>query len=332
MLNRAWIAGLLWLGTALLILLSAVLVTRACGTILPFLDYCQRPVTETDILQERHDALLRERDLGLERLNRAAQCVPRQRSAMNSCQAPPADEVIVLMDVSFSMGFDYNIDPALQAEIARVERAQGGGLFDSILNRALLEELHRRTDTPALPDRIDVAREALRPLVTGLPENARLKLLSFAQCSRPPRLEGVFGRADDTAYQRAIDRLSLRSETALARAIAALPGETEAGRTPDRPLNIVIITDGADGCGNDPCAAAAQLKRDLPHAHVSVVSMIAGEGVNSCIAEATGGQFFAASQTEDLVLRLRQFTGQLSADECAAIAPTDLNPNAGESQ
>ncbi|MFT4012735.1 MAG: hypothetical protein QM682_04885 [Paracoccus sp. (in: a-proteobacteria)] len=184
---------------------------------------------------------------------------------------------------------------------------------------AELDRLYQRGKTPARPDRIDVARDALRPLVAGLQGDARLKLMSFAECRVRLRQEGSFGAGDAAPYQRAVDGLRLRSYTALAEALEQLPAQTEAGRSPDRPVNIVILSDGEDSCGGDPCAAADRLRQALPHAHVSLVALVPGAAANSCIADRTGGRFLTADNADELVMRLRQTTGQLDAAECATL-------------
>lgn len=334
------IPALLWLIFAIALVIAGAMITRACGSFLPFSWFCDDPVPEAQTLAARHQALLAERDALIEQLRRAPQCrapeMAPQREASAQCQPPPTDETLVLIDVSFSMEWDYQLPDALTAEIARLENqmARTQSIFQRAPLQAALDQAYEKARTPAEPDRIDVARQALRPLIGGLNGDARLRMLSFAQCRVPIRQEGTFGRNDTAAYERMVDGLRLRPSTALAEAIDALPGQTEAGRSPDRPLNIVILSDGEDSCGGDPCAAAARLRQALPHAYVSVVSLAPGAGANACIADATQGQFVTAANADDMVARLRQTTGQLDASECAAMglpAQSDRTPSDAQS-
>lgn len=323
------IAAFLWFLFAVALIFSGILVTRACGTPWLFANFCLPPRTEADLLADRRQELLVERQLWSERLSRAQQCRPDEDQALLECQPAATDETLVLVDVSNSMGWDYNVPPGLGERLSQMEDrlASASGFLNQFAIRAEIEQLMDRIDTPARPDRIDVAQQALLPLAEGLREGARLKMMSFAECGVPIRQEGSYGAADATAYQSRVRRLGLRDSTALAEAIEQLPGQTKAGRGPDRPVNIVIISDGADSCQGDPCAAAARLRQRLPHAHVSVVSLALGYGVNACIAEATEGRFLTAADADELVLRLRQTAGQLSAQECNALdgRPSEAN-------
>jgi hypothetical protein len=175
-------------------------------------------------------------------------------------------------------------------------------------------------------DRIDVAKDALIELGRVTPEGTDFKLLSFASCNRPPIQEGVFDSGRSPDFVSTVRGLRLRSSTALAQAISSLPEFTSGGRTEDDPVNVVILTDGEDNCGGDPCAAAARLKTALPFAEVAVISVAKEANDNACVAEQSGGTFYYADDVARVADLMRQATGQLSADECAALS-TGSGPN-----
>ncbi|MGB3314427.1 MAG: VWA domain-containing protein [Albidovulum sp.] len=328
-------AVVLWLAFSSLLFVSGYLLLTACDLGWGWLNYCKSPaqVTLLDIQKENRSLLL-QRDNWLERINQAKQCViptpgeseptdeetqiPEEELAR--CQVPPADDLLVVLDVSLSMGWDYGADPAILQQLdSLARRYQRAGLFDKQRIYQEYQRTERRVTDPSKPDRIDIARRALTPLVRNLPENTRLKLLSFAQCNVSVRNEGIYTSDKASEYEDALRQLRLRDSTALAAAIDSIPSQTQAGRSPDRPVNIVILSDGEDSCNGDPCAAAARLKQKLPHANVSVVSLAKTASANACIARATGGRFLEADDIEGLMRAVRQAGGQLSADECLAV-------------
>lgn len=331
------IAAVLWMVFATLVLTGGAVSLRACGFWTPWsLDACPRPAppSEAALAAERRDALTAQRDRLIAAANLAPQCrIPAaaepepepepQEDA--SCQPPPTGEVVVLLDVSFSMEFDFLADAG---DLARLDELQSR--IDS--NPGLQPEYDRVTEalrrSPG-EDRIDVARGALSELGRATPPGTNLNLLSFAQCGVPPRQEGVFPGGAGGAFEAAVRRLQLRPNTALAEAIAALPRYTEAGRSAEDPVNIVIVTDGEDGCGGDPCAAARAMKSELPYARVSVISVAQQANANACVAEGAGGTFHYAAEIEEVARSLRQATGQLSRAECAALSAPSGAPNVG---
>jgi Mg-chelatase subunit ChlD len=52
---------------------------------------------------------------------------------------------------------------------------------------------------------------------------------------------------------------------------------------------IVVISDGEDSCGGDPCGTARALKMQKPNLTINVVDII-GNGAGACMAAATGGR------------------------------------------
>ncbi len=81
---------------------------------------------------------------------------------------------------------------------------------------------------------------------------------------------------------------------------------------PDGAGSVVIVTDGEDTCAPpDPCETARQLKQSHPNVTISTVGMgLSGSASEqlSCVAEAGGGLFVTADNTEQLKTRLRATT------------------------
>ena len=338
------VPALLWAVFAAILIAGAGVTLLSCGVWPWGINAC--PVAAAPPpAASRQAELLAERDRLLQLANLSPQCripapqeatlpetpeapePPETRQANLACQPPLTDEVLLLVDVSRSMKWDFGADMGV---IERLNRIAAGFSGASVMQQALMaaeyDMLAAQLDAAPGTDRIDVAKAALIELGQATPPGTAFRLLSFAPCNAAPVLEGVFPSAQRSDFAAAIDRLQLKSDTALAQAIAALPNRTDGGRTPDRPVNIVILTDGEDSCGGDPCAAAASLKASLPHAQVAVVSVAQEARANACIAERSGGRFLYADQVGQLGALMRQATGQLSDEECAALTPA---PGAG---
>ncbi len=84
----------------------------------------------------------------------------------------------------------------------------------------------------------------------------------------------------------------------------------------DQPATVVLISDGLESCGRDPCALAAALEK----AGVGFTAHVVGFGLSgdadaaslSCIAENTGGKYISASNAAEL--------GQALSDVAQAVA------------
>ncbi|KAA0675699.1 hypothetical protein [Roseomonas genomospecies 6] len=116
--------------------------------------------------------------------------------------------------------------------------------------------------------------------------------------------------------KQAIGGTSLRSSTALADAIDALSGLIPREAGSGRHLNVVLISDGYDSCGGDPCAAAARLERERPEINVNVLAISRSIDAIRCVAERTGGQFLQPDAVTSLAPLLRTAAGQNVPDHC----------------
>lgn len=113
--------------------------------------------------------------------------------------------------------------------------------------------------------------------------------------------------------------------------IDALRGVLPNGRTPltesirqaaeklsyrTRPATIVLLTDGEESCGGDPCALAARLHKEGPRMRIHVIdykqrfgSDWRGTLQSRCLAETTGGRHIAVNTVSDLIAALRDTLG-----------------------
>jgi hypothetical protein len=362
-----------WLLLALLLGLTYWLLLNACGLRMlqgsPLLTFCPAPVAVPAIEPALAAEIARQRALEdeIERLElallRAPPCAPPAPlgppAAIEPPPAPPAEEppspraeapppepcpqrrpveVVLLLDASNSMGWDFDIDPTLDERLSaldaraerlgnRIERMQESGNILGLMVELIqlqgeqeaiqreAEALRRAADRPDRINRIDVAKRALTEVVGASPDDLDFTFVTFNQCGRP-QPQGRFGPDRRGALISRIQGTTLGDNTALADSIAAVPGLIESGRSADQPVNVVLVSDGEDSCGGDPCAAATALKRSLPYAFVNAIAISRDAEAVRCVPEATDGLFVQADDAERLATELARATGQDLPEHC----------------
>ena len=211
--------------------------------------------------------------------------------------------MLLVVDTSLSMSLPYNLDPNVEDRLYELQ--ESGSLFDQIAAMQLLQQI----DQSPGPERIDVAKSAMQDIVTAAPEDVRFGLVSFNICASP-NYHGNYAYPQRPALQQTIQQLTMGEYTALADTLSSLHQITDAGRSPDRPMNIILLSDGVDSCEGDPCAAARQLKSQMPEGFVHVIAISQRIQELSCISDITGGLFLQAADADSLAEQLRQATGQ----------------------
>jgi len=223
------------------------------------------------------------------------------KEARNQCPGvrPPelAPEMAIVFDASGSMRFSLNVtDEQLRqaGQAAALEGMMrqfglGGG------GPGILEQLTRE------PRRISAAKRATQAVVGRLPDDMSTGLVLVEECPAA-RSVGMFPPGARGALLGQIQGIEPRGGTPLADGIARA-GQLVDGVT--REATIVVISDGAESCGGDPCAVAAALKRAKPYLTINVVD-ITGTGAGNCVAQATGGKVFTANNAEELALQTQR--------------------------
>jgi len=150
--------------------------------------------------------------------------------------------------------------------------------------------MNRSSGTEPGQSRLDVAKEALSSAVGGLqPGSIDLGLRTFSRCGTS--LVVPLAPADPGAFIAQVDSIRAGGLTGIETALRAAVGDL-AGSTGKR--TIMLISDGAETCGGNPCAAAADL---LANTGIEFIVNTVGfqtsgtsaEGQLQCIADATGG-------------------------------------------
>ena len=162
------------------------------------------------------------------------------------------------------------------------------------------------------PRRITAAKEASESVVRAMPSDASIGLVMVENC---PSARGVGFFAPER-------RAALLSQIRAIQPIGATPladGIAKAGQMLDgvnREAVMVVVSDGVESCGGDPCAIAQSLHAAKPRLKINVVDIM-GAGAGSCLAQSTGGKVFTARNAADIVSMTRRAAeGALGPANC----------------
>ncbi len=159
-------------------------------------------------------------------------------------------------------------------------------------------------------NKIVIARRVLKQLIGELPEGSELGLVAYGH-----RREGdcddietiaPLGPADKAALVAKVDGLNPKGKTPITKAVGAA---FDGVRGREGTTTILLVSDGIETCGGDPCAAV----RDAKAAGIDFVMHVVGfdvakEDVSQleCAAQAGGGLYFDAENAAELSAALDQ--------------------------
>lgn len=163
--------------------------------------------------------------------------------------------------------------------------------------------------------RIDAARDALRAVIDQLPEDQPVGMRVFGAtvapgsastdlCTDSQSVVSVdTGNRDD--LEEAVDAYEPLGETPIGYALQ------EAGRDlgDEGQRSIVLVSDGEPNCEPDPCLVAEELRADGVDVRIDVVGLNVDQTAREklqCVADAGGGTYYDADDTESLVDGLTQ--------------------------
>ncbi|MBB3103017.1 hypothetical protein [Azomonas macrocytogenes] len=209
-----------------------------------------------------------------------------------------APELAIVFDASGSMDISLL---ATEAEIKQASMVQG---VTDIAAQILLggnPGINTMGRIFREPKRITAAREATTQVVQRLPSDVNAGLVLIEDCPRA-RNAGFYSPAERGSLLSRIRGISPVQGTPLADGIA------KGGQMLDgvnRESVMLVVSDGGESCGQDPCAVAQALARSKPHLKINVIDIL-GTGAGNCLARATGGQVFTVRNAGDLNMMTRQ--------------------------
>ena len=152
--------------------------------------------------------------------------------------------------------------------------------------------------------KLEIARESLRTVLQSTPDDEEIGFMAYGHREKgscddiqlivPPQAGSA------SAISAAADSLKFLGKTPLT---AAVKQAAEALKYTEDKATVVLITDGLETCGGDPCA----LGKELEASGVDFTADIVGFGLTAdegkqiaCLADNTGGKYIQASDEKAL--------------------------------
>ncbi len=158
-------------------------------------------------------------------------------------------------------------------------------------------------------NKIVIAREVIEELLTTLPPEQELGLMSYGHrrkgdCADIELL--IAPGTDRAAVLDAVNAINPRGMTPLSDAVIAA---AEALRYTEEAATVILVSDGIETCDRDPCVVGRALEAAGVGFTAHVVGFdVAGEpealAQLQCLAEETGGMFRTAANAEELARAL----------------------------
>ncbi len=157
---------------------------------------------------------------------------------------------------------------------------------------------------------LEGARSATREVVPAATLHRRMGLMTLGpgkgdQCSNIELRVPVQDRAAQPIID-VVEGLPADGGTPLAKAVEAA---ADALDYRSKPAVLVVVSDGDETCGRDPCELAERLKASAKDLTIHVIGFGAANGKSagaSCLADATQGRQVVARDTAELTTALRQ--------------------------
>jgi len=152
--------------------------------------------------------------------------------------------------------------------------------------------------------KMDIAKRAIGELVAGLPDEVRLGLVVYSH-RKPQDCDDIElllppAKLDRKAFVATVNAIKPKGRTPLAASLEFAAAKLEYTK---QPASIILVTDGLETCGRNPCETAAKLKAAgvsfVVHAVAFDLSSRDAKSI-ACIANATGGRFLQAKDAASL--------------------------------
>ncbi len=166
--------------------------------------------------------------------------------------------------------------------------------------------------------KIAIARRVLKDLAAKVPADTAVGLIAYghrreADCDDIATVLPI-GPLDVAKLAATVDGLNAKGKTPITK---ALQQAIDAVKTRDTVATVVLVSDGIETCGGDPCATVRAAKEAGVKLVLHVVGFDVGEVDVSqleCTAQAGGGLYFDARNAADLAAAFDQVLEAPAAD------------------
>ncbi|WP_081713191.1 MULTISPECIES: VWA domain-containing protein [unclassified Labrenzia] len=157
----------------------------------------------------------------------------------------------------------------------------------------------------------EIARSAFEGFVAGLPDGTRAGVMAYghrrkADCGDVETLVPV-SELDRSKLVQSVKALTPRGKTPITE---TLRQAAELLAQNDRPGRLILISDGIETCGGDPCALAEALAKSgvdfKAHVIGFDIASKADQAKIACIAHLTGGTYWNAKDADGLTEALKE--------------------------
>ena len=155
----------------------------------------------------------------------------------------------------------------------------------------------------------EVARTVMNQVLRTLDPKVRVGLLTFGHRRKGDckDLEVVAPIGSDrAAVAKTVNAIQPKGETPLAEAVKLAVGQL---KDYEGEASVVVVSDGKDECGGDPCAAAREAIASGVHVRFHVVGFdVARDEAQQlqCVAREGNGKYFSASNASQLARALQE--------------------------
>ncbi|MGH7960220.1 MAG: VWA domain-containing protein, partial [Candidatus Binatia bacterium] len=162
--------------------------------------------------------------------------------------------------------------------------------------------------------KIEVAQAVMGTLLKSLPAEVSLGLVTFGRnrkndCQDIEMLVPI--GTDRAAFMKAVNTLDPKGDTPLT---GAMQFATNQLREVENQTSVIVVSDGKESCGGDPCAVVRDAMAQGIRMQVHVVGFDVSEEEAAqlrCIAKAGNGKYFAAANAEQLGTALAEATKEV---------------------
>ncbi|MBZ0113457.1 MAG: VWA domain-containing protein [Thermoanaerobaculia bacterium] len=158
--------------------------------------------------------------------------------------------------------------------------------------------------------KIEVAREALATVLTDLPAYVDVGLVAYGHRSKEDcediALVAPLGEKSASELKTVIRGVEPRGQTPLSRSLLVAFDEVA---TRPGMVHVVLISDGEETCGGDPCALMSDLRSAGSRVNYHVIGFDVSDKEGAqlrCVAEAGRGEYHSATDLDSLTGALGQ--------------------------